>query len=59
MDTKKNRELTDKVFEIDAWGEGLTPWEINFVAKIIDQGIYEFSPRQAEIIREIHERLEL
>ena len=40
---------------IDAFGKGLSDWEIKFVADLIDNPPKEFSGKQNEIIERIYD----
>ena len=44
----------DKLHEIDDDGEGLTPWELEFVSSLIDTGRTRFSYTEQEKIDQIH-----
>lgn len=48
-------QLRSMVEEIDRLGEDLTPWEIEYIAGIIDKNTQTFSTKQADIIRRIYE----
>lgn len=41
--------------EIDRKGKRLTPWEIKFVANLIDNDVTQFTPAQAAQVSKIHE----
>lgn len=55
MSTRSRFELLALVKEIDEKAEGLTKWEVGFIAGMIDKPPRDFSLRQAEIIERIHE----
>lgn len=42
------------VREIDEMGEGLSPWEVDFIAGIIDKPPASFSTKQIGSIQQIH-----
>jgi hypothetical protein len=50
-----NDTLLGYLDDIDARGQRLTPWEIRFVADMIDRGLTSFTDRQGEIIQRIWE----
>ena len=43
-----------KLNEIDRRGRGLTTWEVDFVADLVDDNVTRFSDRQAETVDRIH-----
>jgi len=43
------------LIEIDQSGADLTPWEVKFVADLIDRGVTQFSPKQMAMIQRIYE----
>jgi hypothetical protein len=49
-------ELYDMVKEIDEFAEGLSKWEINFIAYCIDSGKLSFTLGEEGKIREIYEK---
>lgn len=49
-------ETLGLLLDIDARGEDLTDWEIDFISKLIDSSTETFTQNQAAKIREIHER---
>ena len=46
----------EKVKAIDEEGKGLTEWEVNFIAGIIDSFQTVFSPRQAKVVSRIYDQ---
>jgi hypothetical protein len=48
-------DLRAMLAEIDESGEGLTEWEVNFIARLIDSRAKRFTPAQAKQIRRIHQ----
>jgi hypothetical protein len=54
MSTLTRHELLVLIEEIDSVGEGLTPWEVNFIAGFVDKQPSSFSSKQADIIQRIH-----
>jgi len=44
----------EKLQAIDDDGEGLTPWEVELVANLVDRGAVRFTPAQREMIDTIH-----
>jgi hypothetical protein len=54
MSTLTRSELLILVAEIDANGDGLTPWEVGFIAGFVDKDPSSFSTKQADIIERIH-----
>jgi len=57
-----NEEIRALLYEVDEEGEGLTPWEVIFIADLIDQLATgrltgeTLTPTQCEKIQEIHAR---
>lgn len=51
----RDEELDRMVEEIDRDGEDLTPWEREFIGKLIDKPPALYSPNQAAAIRKIYE----
>ena len=43
------------VEHIDSFGKGLTEWEINFIADMMDNPPQEFSDKQIKIINRIYD----
>jgi len=43
------------VKHIDLFGKGLTDWEVNFIADLIDNPPEEYSPRQITVINRIYD----
>lgn len=54
MSLLTRHQLLDLITVIDAEGDGLTPWEITFVAGFIDAPPADITPKQAEVIERIH-----
>ena len=52
---KRDARLREKVEAIDNRGRGLSTWEIDFIAGFIDQKVYTFTDKQAEVINRIYE----
>ena len=51
-----NARLREMVEEIDEQAEGLTNWEVEFIAGIIDGDVRGFSDKQVEVIEGIYAR---
>lgn len=49
------KKLSQMVVEIDQQGEDLTPWEVEFISRLVDGEVLSFTSRQAEQIKRIHE----
>jgi hypothetical protein len=47
--------LMDMVHEIDKNGEGLTKWEIEFIASFIDHPRTEVTQKQYDIVQRIYD----
>lgn len=43
------------VEHIDSFGKGLSEWEINFIANLIDSPPNNYTPKQIEIINRIYD----
>ena len=43
------------VKHIDLFGKNLSPWEINFIGKLIDHPPEEYSPKQIKVIDRIYD----
>lgn len=54
MNTQQNKQLRDRVEEIDDSGKGLTDWEIEFIGRMIDEDVRRFTDKQAEVINRIY-----
>lgn len=54
MKPDANKQLRQRVEEIDDKGQGLTKWEIDFIGRLIDEDVHRFSPKQADIINRIY-----
>ena len=48
-------DTTILVEHIDSFGKGLTDWEVNFIADMMDSPPQEFSDKQIEIINRIYD----
>ena len=46
----------DLVEHIDSFGKGLSQWEIEFIANLIDNPPERYSDRQVEVIERIYEQ---
>jgi len=58
MGSKKitQEQAHELLMEIGAKGEGLTPWEVGFVADLIDKGWRHLTDKQIETIQRIHDQ---
>jgi hypothetical protein len=52
----EHERVREMLLEIDEDGEGLTSWEIDFVADLVDRHAARFTAEQAAKIEEIHRR---
>lgn len=54
MKEDANKQLRQRVEQIDEEGRGLTKWEIEFIGRMIDEDVRRFSDKQAEVINRIY-----
>lgn len=52
--SNRSEDLLDCVTEIDVCGEGLTEWEVEFIASLIDNPPDEVTEKQEQIITRIY-----
>lgn len=49
-------KIKERIKDVDENGEGLTEWEINFIAEMIDKPPTYFTEKQEDIINRIWEQ---
>lgn len=54
MDETDHLRLESMLYEIDERGEGLTVWEVRFVADLVDRGETRYTPKQAAQLEQIY-----
>jgi len=52
---EKQFDLETLVEHIDTFGKGLTEWEVNFIANLLDHPPRRYSANQIEVINRIYD----
>ena len=50
-----NERLRGMIYDLDLKGKNLTPWEVDFIGRFIDEDQSSFSEKQAKIICKIYD----
>lgn len=53
---RSDEEYAEIVDAIDTFGKGLTEWEIDFIAGLIDNPPLHYSPKRRKIIKRLYDK---